>query len=88
MPWYPQRKICFKAMEQAALDWRYGQLHEDAPFHDGTFPEDPADWSATRTTATPYHYLDGVSLWVSQHDLTPEDKFLGARPDQDDDPDD
>lgn len=23
-----------------------------------------------------YHPLDGVSVWVSQHDLTPEDNFL------------
>lgn len=63
-------------MERAAAAWRYGHIHEDAPFHDGTFPEDLNRWSATRTTETPYHYSDGVTVWVSARDLAPEDDFL------------
>lgn len=75
-------------MEQAAAQWRYDELHKDAPFHDGTFPDDPGDWSPTRTLDTPYHYSDGVVVWVSQYDLTPDDHFLGEPRTGDDDEDD
>lgn len=64
-------------MERGALEWRYSQLHEDAPFHDGTHPEDLSAWSATRTKDTPYHYLEGANLWVAPRDLSPDDHFLG-----------
>lgn len=60
-------------MENAAASWRYQHIHEDEPFHDGTFTH----WSATRSVDTPYHFGDGVSVWVSPQDLTPDDDFLG-----------
>lgn len=68
-------------MEQAAAEWRYSQMHDAAPFHDGTFPTDPDRWSATRTKAFPYHYRDGVTLWVAESDLAPHDHFLGGAQD-------
>lgn len=65
-------------MARAAADWLYGDLHEKAPFHDGTFKE----WSAKRTQATPYHFRDGVHIWVSREDLTPGDDFLAQKPNE------
>lgn len=73
--WYPQRNICYRTMETAAANWRYDQIHEDRPYHDGTF----TDFSEHRTLSTPYHYRDGVTVWVSEQDLTPDDNFLTQR---------
>lgn len=76
-------------MERAAAEWRYDQLHEDAPFHDGTF----ANWSEKRTKDAPYHYRDGVNVWVAPTDLGLGGRFLAAdgevpsEPDQADEPD-
>lgn len=64
-------------MEQAAADWRYDQLHKERPFHDGTFPDDPRAWMKERSKSHPYHYRDGVTLWVAEVDLAPHDHFLG-----------
>lgn len=60
-------------MERAAAEWRYDQLHEAAPFHDGTFEK----WSESRNLQHPYHYKDGVTILVAEVDLYPDDKFLG-----------
>lgn len=60
----------------AFANWRYDQLHEKQPFHDGTFTR----WSDTRSMRTPYHYRDGVRVWVSAHDLNPDDDFLQLLP--------
>lgn len=65
-------------MERAAAEWRYDSLHEDAPYHDGTFPTNPDRWSVKRTADFPYHYRDGVTLWVAEADLSPHDHFLGG----------
>lgn len=70
-------------MERAAAEWRYDQLHDAAPFHDGTFPTDPDRWSATRTKDFPYHFKDGVTVWVAENDLAPHDHFLGGAADCD-----
>jgi hypothetical protein len=61
-------------MEQAAADRRYSALHEDLPFHDGEFKH----WSKHASLDTPYHYQDGVNIWVADADLNPDDNFLGA----------
>lgn len=68
-------------MQQAAANRAYEQLHKDKPFHDGKFE----NWSETWSPETQYHYLDGVRIWVSQRDLTPDDDFLqqGTSPDFD-----
>lgn len=60
-------------MALAVTERRYNALHEKEPWHDGTFESWRKDYSASH----PYHYLDGVGLWVSTDDLTPDDDFLG-----------
>lgn len=75
--WYPQRRICYPTMARAAADHQYDALHEKAPFHNGTFTE----WGAKWSKKTPYHYRDGVTLWVAADDLTPHDHFLGGAAD-------
>lgn len=50
----------------------YDALHKEKPYHDGSF----SVWHKEPGPMTPYHYLDGVRLWVSQADLTPDDDFL------------
>lgn len=70
--WYPQRTICYAEMESQAANRKYDELHEAAPFHDGTFTE----WAEKPSAATPYHFRDGVSVWVAPVDLSPGDKFL------------
>ena len=72
--WFPQRQVCDAAMELAAAEWRYDQLHEKRPFHDGTF----GSWSEVRTHAHPYHFRDGVRIFVADSDLNPHDHFLGG----------
>lgn len=59
-------------MAAAAANRMYDQLHEAKPFHDGTFTE----WAKEYSRETPYHFRDGVTVWVSHEDLTPDDDFL------------
>lgn len=72
--WYSVRTICFATMEREAAQAMYADLHADAPFHDGTF----RNWSAKRNRITPYHFGEGVSIWVAPVDVNPEDDFLSA----------
>ena len=58
-------------MERSAANSAYAKLHEKAPYHDGTFRSWAKEWSPTH----PYHYNDGVSIGVSDRDLTPHDAF-------------
>lgn len=58
------------ALASAQRQWE--ALHKDRPYHDGTF----RSWAEKASTAHPYHYSDGVVVWVSDEDLTPEDGFL------------
>ena len=74
--WFPQRTVCYAEMEAQAANRRYDELHEAAPFHDGTF----SNWSQRATATTPYHYRDGVSVWVAPVDLSPDDDFLTRQP--------
>ena len=50
----------------------YDLLHEERPFHDGSF----ARWSKERSWDYPFHYLDGVNIWLSPVELNPDDDFL------------
>ena len=70
-------------MEREAAERAYDELHKAKPFHDGIFK----NWSPEWTPETQYHYRDGVTIWVSQHDLTPDDDFLGQSLPGTDDPD-
>jgi hypothetical protein len=63
-------------MATARVRWEYEQLHgaeSYEQFHDGSFEV----WSNRRTKGTPYESSDGVSLWVSTENLSPDDHFLG-----------
>ena len=62
-------------MEQSAAEWRYAQLHEKKPYHDGTFES----WSEKQSLKHPYHYSAGVRIWVAETDLAPHDHFLGGK---------
>ena len=70
--WFPQRTVCHAAMEAAAANALYDELHEKAGYHDGTF----SSWAEKRSKSHPYHYRAGVTIWVAQTDLDPTDKFL------------
>jgi hypothetical protein len=80
---YPQRAICWATANQAAAARRYEQMHHDMPFHDGNF----ANWSKNASLDAPYRYDDGVTIWVSPDDITPDDHFLSATPEWPDDDD-
>lgn len=71
--WFPQRDVCWPAAQLAAANRRYAMLHEGAPYHDGSF----ARWAKEPSADFPFHYLDGVTIWLSPVDLTPDDDFLG-----------
>lgn len=74
-PWFPQRTVCYAAMERAAAEWKYAELHKVEPYHDGSFRR----WSRERTDSHPYGAHDGVTIWVADVDLAPHDHFLGGR---------
>lgn len=50
----------------------YQELHKDQEWHDGTF----TIWSDKFSKLTPWHYTDGVSIWLAPVDADPEDEFL------------
>lgn len=70
--WFPQRTICHVSMDLAAANAKYDTKHKAAPYHDGTFKS----WVKERTPSHPYHYRDGVAIWMHDVDLAPEDQFL------------
>lgn len=76
--WFSQRTICYKAMERAAANAKYDERHKTQAYHDGTFPTDLAGWATERSASHPYHARDGVTIWVHETDLNPEDDFLGG----------
>lgn len=59
-------------MNLASLRARYAAQHEKKPFHDGTFH----GWSAERTPDAPFHFTDGVSLYVSEQEPAEGEDFL------------
>lgn len=69
---YPQRYICYASMEKQAAAARYQELHEDRPYHDGSF----SSWSDRRTREHPYRFDEGVSIGVALVDHNPDDDFL------------
>ncbi len=44
------------------------------PFHDGSFSR----WSKEPSREFPFHYLDGVTIWLAPTDVNPDDDFLGS----------
>lgn len=66
-------------MEREAAVAAYAALHEDEPYHDGTF----TSWAKERGRSHPYHYSEGVKIVVTDANLAPDDKFTtdpNARP--------
>jgi hypothetical protein len=63
-------------MQLEAARRMYAKRHEDKPFHDGSF----TIWSEKPSKLCPFHYSDGVTIWLSREDLTPDDDFLGNTP--------
>jgi len=58
-------------MEIVAARAAYERLHEEMPFHDGTFTR----WGKTRSASFPYGHSDGVEVGVADEDLAPWDEF-------------
>lgn len=73
-PWYPQRTICYLTQEREAANWLFDEIHADKPFHNGA-----GEYSAKRSRAFPYHYRDGVNVWVSSEDHDPDGDFLRTK---------
>lgn len=73
--WYPQRLVCRKTMDLMAAERKWAALHDAMPYHDGSFKS----WVKERSDSHPFHYTDGVRLWVSDVDYTPDDDFLSGR---------
>lgn len=61
-------------MQLRAAERLYGLLHEDAPYHDGSFVR----WAKKPSREYPFHYLDGVSIWIAPEDSNPDDDFLSS----------
>jgi hypothetical protein len=59
-------------MAREAANARYDKVHKDRQYHDGTFTH----WADERSDNHPFQARDGVTIWVSEHDLTPDDDFL------------
>lgn len=70
-PWFPWRRVCYATMEREAADAMYAALHEDVPFHDGTF----TSWAKDRSHKHPYRFSEGVTIGVASTDLAPHDLF-------------
>lgn len=50
----------------------YAELHEDQPYHDGSF----LVFGEKATPLTPFHVEDGLSIYLSEVDDNPDDDFL------------
>lgn len=70
--WFPQLSICHPTRQLAAAQALFDQIHKDAPYTDGD-----DNWSKERTADHPYHYRDGVTIWVSKVDHGLGGEFLG-----------
>jgi hypothetical protein len=71
-------------MEREAANARWSRLHDDRPWHDGTFQK----WAENPSEGFPYHRDHGLVIGVADTDLRPHDLFLTRErwgPDQTDD---
>lgn len=65
--------ICWPTAQLKAAEALYLDLHEDRPYHDGSFGR----WSKTRSRDFPFHAQDGVSIVLMPFEAAPDDDFLG-----------
>jgi hypothetical protein len=79
-PWFPQLRVCYATRERLAAQRRFEKLHSKLPFHDGNFQRWAKDWSEY----TPYHFMEGTTVWVAQTDLGQGGDFLQQKQDDDD----
>jgi hypothetical protein len=70
---FPQRAVCYESMALAEANRLYDEAH-DGLWHDGQHKT----WRPQRTPATPFAPRDGVHLWMSSIDLSPDEEFLTA----------
>lgn len=70
--WYPQRRVCYAGRAQSVADRLYAMKHDETPFHNGA----ERAWAKKATPGQAFHFRDGVHVWVSPEDLTPDDKFI------------
>lgn len=70
--WYPQRHTCYASRQQATADRQYGEKHGERPYHDGR----EHGWSDKATAKAPFHFRDGVRVFVAPVDLNPDDNFI------------
>lgn len=73
--WYPYRRVCYAKREREAAEAAYGALHEEKPWHDGTY----TSWAKNRSASHPYRFDMGVTIGVADHDLAPWDQFTTQR---------
>lgn len=60
-------------MQLEAAQRLYALNHEKKPYHDGTF----SNWAAEPSRDFPFHFTDGVRLWMAREELAPDDDWLG-----------
>ncbi len=70
--WYPQMVRCHKTAERLAAERAAGFKHAALPYHDGNF----SSWSEEADEAHPYHFSDGVTIFVADTDLGLGGDFL------------
>ena len=64
---------------RAVAERMYEKLHEDKPWHDGKFQI----WGEKYSSITPWHYKDGVTIYLARTNENPDDKFttdVNAKP--------
>lgn len=59
--WHPRRATCHRSADQAAARRLFDEAYKEKPYHDGTREV----WAKESSGETPYHYADGVTVWVS-----------------------
>lgn len=56
----------------AVANRRYDKIHEGREWHDGT----ETIWAEEFSNLTPWHYRDGVTIYLAETDENPDDDFL------------
>lgn len=72
--WFPQMVVCWPSAQLAAAQALYADQHMERPYHDGSFQS----WSKERTRAYPFHYRDGVSMYLAPIEMDPDNQWLGS----------
>lgn len=70
--WFPQMSVCWPTAQLEAAKGLYAALHEDKPYHDGSFKR----WAKERSHSTAFHFSDGVSFYLSEADDPDAEDFL------------